>query len=106
MLHKITFIEVIDSKLISEDKLLKYCKDIYRLNQKTGLPTFESEPQSIDEIRGYYIKYFTPDSLSHEEAIKDLCKKLYLHYTPHWNPTQCYPYISNAAIQQQASLRF
>ena len=58
MLHKITFIEVIDSKLISEDKLLKYCKDIYHLNQKTGSPTFESEPKSIDEIRGFCTEHF------------------------------------------------
>ncbi|MBE6319692.1 MAG: hypothetical protein E7075_01875 [Bacteroidales bacterium] len=103
MLHKITFIEVIDSKLISEDKLLKFCKDIYHLNQKTGSPTFESEPQSIDEIRGYCTEHFTWGSFSHEEAIKDWCKKFYLHCTPHWTATQCYPSISNAAILQQVS---
>lgn len=106
MLHKITLSELVDSKLISEDKLLKFCKDMYHLNQKTGSPTFESEPQSIDEIRGYYTEHFTFDSLSHEEAIKDWCKKFYLHCTPHWTPTQCYPSISNAAILQQVSLCF
>lgn len=96
MLHKITFIEVIDSKLISEDKLLKYCKDIYRLNQKTGSPTFESEPQSIDEIRGYCTEHFTYDSLSHEEAIMDLCNKINNLYTP--NTWEYHPAISHFSI--------
>ena len=106
MLHKITFAELIDSHYISGEYLLKYCKYIHRLNKMTGLRTFESEPQSVDELRGYYTEHFTFDSLSHEEAIKDWCKKFYLHCTPHWTPTQCYPSISNAAILQQVSLCF
>ncbi len=102
MLHKITFIEVVDSKLISEDKLLKFCKDMYHLNQKTGSPTFESEPQSIDEIRGYCTEHFTWGSFSHEEAIKDLCDRINKLYTPiTW---ECYPAISHASILQQVLL--
>lgn len=104
MLHKITFIEVIDSHYISGEYLLKYCKYIHRLNKMTGLHTFESEPQSIDEIRGYCTEHFTWGSFSHEEAIKDLCDRINKLYTPiTW---ECYPAISRASILQQVSLCF
>ncbi len=102
MLHKITLAELIDSHYISGEYLLKYCKYIHHLNKMTGLHTFESEPQSIDEIRGYCTEHFTWGSFSHEEAIKDLCDRINKLYTPiTW---ECYPAISHASILQQVLL--